>query len=419
MPSPYSRILRQRGAWTFSLAGLLARFPMSMVGISTILAIQDLYQNYSDAGAVSAAHIVAAAIGSPILARFVDTHGQARIMRPALVVSGLALVGLILAAGARAPLWALMALAATSGGLGGSMGSLVRSRWTALLSTPEDIHIAFSLEAALDEVAFIVGPVLATALCTAPFLPVTAGWTATLILQVGGGLWFLAQRATEPPAHPRPSRPARRQAGEVEDLLALVPQRSKPVLFHGAVLAIVAVFMFSGALFGVNDVTAVAFATEMGCKSAAGVVLAAWAVGSLMAALVYGSRSWGWPLWKQLLTGVVVMAVGSSTFVLAPNLLVLSALMVLTGMAIAPTVTAGNSIVQVTVAPSQLTEGLAWIGTALNIGVSLGSMAGGRVIDAAGSHGGYLLMALCGWLAVLAALVGLRTIRRAHTRHTL
>ena len=158
----------------------------------------------------------------------------------------------------------------------------------------------------------------------------------------------------------------------MEDLLALVPQRSKPVLFHGAVLAIVAVFMFSGALFGVNDVTAVAFATEMGRKSAAGVVLAAWAVGSLMAALVYGSRSWGWPLWKQLLTGVVVMAVGSSTFVLAPNLLVLSALMVLTGMAIAPTVTAGNSIVQVTVAPSQLTEGLAWIGTALNIGVSLG-----------------------------------------------
>ena len=30
--------------------------------------------------------------------------------------------------------------------------------------------------AALDEVAFILGPVLATALCTSPVLPVTSGW---------------------------------------------------------------------------------------------------------------------------------------------------------------------------------------------------------------------------------------------------
>ena len=82
MLTAYGRILRRPGALRFSAAGLLARFPMSMVGISTILAVQDLYGSYSAAGAVSAANIVATAVGAPLLARLVDAHGQARPWSP-------------------------------------------------------------------------------------------------------------------------------------------------------------------------------------------------------------------------------------------------------------------------------------------------------------------------------------------------
>ena len=210
MPTAYGRILRRPGALRFSVAGLLARFPMSMVGISSILAIQDLYGSYSAAGAVSAANIVAAAVGAPLLARMVDAHGQARVMVPALVASSASLLALAVAAQHRAALWSLIALSALTGALSGSMGSLVRSRWTALLESPDDIHTAFSLEAALDETAFMIGPVLATALCTTPALPVTSGWIAAMALQTGGGLWFLSQRATEPAPHRRPRRRAAR-----------------------------------------------------------------------------------------------------------------------------------------------------------------------------------------------------------------
>ena len=110
MPTAYGRILRRPGALRFSAAGLLARFPMSMVGISTILAVQDLYGSYSAAGAVSAANIVAAAVGAPLLARLVDAHGQARVMAPALVASSAALLALAAAAQHRAALWSLIAL---------------------------------------------------------------------------------------------------------------------------------------------------------------------------------------------------------------------------------------------------------------------------------------------------------------------
>ncbi|WP_315583619.1 MFS transporter [Actinomyces viscosus] len=431
MATSYNTILSRPGARSFTTAGLIARFPMSMVGISTILAVEELYGSYTAAGLVSAANFVAMAVGAPVLARCVDRYGQSRVMMPAVVVSSVSLAGLVAAASARMHLGVLAVLAALAGGLAGSMGSLVRARWTAMLTRPEDVHAAFSLEAALDEVAFILGPVLATALCTTPFLPVTSGWVACLAMQLLGGLWFLSQRATEPVPHPH--RPQRRagatestettgtseDAGYRADGAAHDSARHRPVLRYGAVVAAVVVFLLAGAMFGANDVAAVAFATEAGHKSASGLVLAVWGVGSFAAALLYGSRTWGWPLWKQLMAGLVALAVGTSTFSLAPNLVVLSVLALVTGLAIAPTLTSGNNIVQVTVAPSQLTEGLAWVSTALNVGVSVGSLLAGQAADAGGSRAGYLAVAGFAWVAVVAGIVGLPALRRARTARPL
>ena len=184
-------------------------------------------------------------------------------------------------------------------------------------------------------------------------------------------------------------------------------------------MAAAVVFLLLGAMFGANDVAAVAFATEAGRKSASGLVLAVWGVGSFAAALLYGSRTWGWPLWKQLLAGTMALAVGTSTFSLAPNLVVLSVLALLTGLAIAPTLTSGNNIVQVTVAPSQLTEGLAWVSTALNVGVSVGSLLAGQAADAGGSRAAYLAVAGFAWTAVVAGTVGLPALRLARTTRPL
>ena len=451
--SSYARILSRPGALQFSAAGFLARFPMSMVGISTILTVQSLYGNYTSAGGVSAALVVATAVGAPVLARLVDARGQSRVMLPAVLGSALGMVGMITAAGLRAPLWVLVALAVVAGGLGGSMGSLVRSRWTTVLDSPDDIHTAFSLEAALDEVVFVVGPVAATALCTSAALPVTSGWVAALCLHLGGGLWLLSQRATEPPAHgPGPasalSRPGRSRdhsagrdqaagrdraagadgrgraagAGPGPDATAPHPgpaRTATSALRHGAVLAVVAVFLGSGAVFGANDVTAVAFATEQGRPSSSGLVLAAWALGSLSAALVYGSRTWAWPMWRQFLVGVLALALGASTFILAGSVPVLMVLMLVTGMSIAPTVTVGNHIVQAVTPRDQLTEGLTWVGTAMNVGVSLGSLLAGRLVDTHGSRGGYVLVTVFAWLSVLVALATIGVVRRARVHHHL
>lgn len=403
MASTYSRLLRHPGALSFSAAGLIARFPMSMVGISGVLAVQATYGEYRAAGVVSAAGVIAAAVGSPLLARMVDAHGQRRVMVPATLVSAVGLLGLIVANHLHGPLWVLTLGSAVGGGFSGSMGSLTRSRWSNLLESPEDIHAAFSLEAALDETAFVIGPVLATTLCTSTVLPVESGWVASLLMQLVGAMWFLSQTGTEPPTR------ATRNAGRADP----TDTPRSGVLRSGAVLVVVAVFLCCGMLFGANDVSVVARASEMGDKSAAGLLLACFGLGSLLAALVYGARSWTWPLWKQMLVGVAALALGCSTFLAPSSLVVLAGLMALAGMAVAPTITTGNSIVQVSVPSGSLTEGLAWVGTAINVGVSLGSFLAGVVLDAKGAQGGYLFVVTAAWVAVLVAAAGVPVLRRA------
>ena len=127
MLNSYRDILTISGAWKFSLAGLIARFPMSIVGISQILMISTLYGSYTLAGQVSATNIVSYAIFAPVLARLVDRYGQARIMIPAVTISSLALVGVIVSALLQAPVALLYFHIAA---LAWSLGSMVRSRWT-------------------------------------------------------------------------------------------------------------------------------------------------------------------------------------------------------------------------------------------------------------------------------------------------
>ena len=47
-----------------------------------------------------------------------------------------------------------------------------------------------------------------------------------------------------------------------------------------------------GILFGATEVTTVAFAEDLGNKAIAGVLLALWALGSLVAGLITGAVTW-------------------------------------------------------------------------------------------------------------------------------
>jgi MFS family permease len=394
--STYADVLRIHGAWRFSLAGFVMRMPMSLVGIATILSVKAEYGNYSLAGAVSAVNILVSCLCAPQLARLVDTRGQRAVMAPAILVSALSMAGLAAAILAYAPAWVLYLLAATCGATWGSPGSLVRSRWAQVVDTPQRLSTAYAMEAAIDEFCFIIGPILATVLGTA--IHPVAGLVLGAVFFVAGGAVFFAQTSTEPPASPR-------EQGE----------RRPTVLRNPVVVILALTYVGAGTMFGANDVSVVAFTQEHGAPGLAGILLAFFAAGSFTAALFYGSRTWSQPLWKLFAGGILLLAMGVSTFLLARNLVMLGVVMWITGLTIAPTMTNVNTIVARVVPPVQLTEGLTWTITAMNVGTSVGSALGGRSIDASGAHGGFLVVVASAWVMVALMVIGLPRLRRDTT----
>lgn len=405
--NPYLDILTTPGAALFSAAGVIARLPMSMIGIGTVLMVQGLYGSYAMAGRVSAVLVVAQAVASPQLARLVDRAGQRRVMLPLLVTTTIGLLGLVVAAVLRAPEWLLWVLAAVGGASQGSYGSMVRARWSFAVGDAKRLHTAYSLESALDELVFIVGPVLATLLATG--LVPSAGLLIALVAGAAGGIWFLALRATEPPVLRVGSRPT--TDGDVAGP-SEAPVRHVSAIRMAGMPILAIVFVAMGVMFGASDVATVAFADEQGVKGRAGLVLACFALGSMLSGLAYGARHWVSPLSRRFVIGSCAMAVGVTLFFFVDSLIALAGVMFVTGFAIAPTLINGNALVQALVAPHQLTEGLAWVGTSLGVGVSIGSWLAGARIDAADSHAGFFVVMVAGWLCAALALAALPLLRR-------
>ena len=399
MLNRYREILSLPGAWQFAVAGIVARAPMSMVGISIILGVRALYGSYSLAGFISAVQVISFAVGAPVLARLVDRFGQAQVMLPSIMVSAAAAVGLIVAIVNLAPAWVLAALAAVTGAAAGSLGALVRARWAYVCTDAAQLQVAYAMEAAFDELVFVLGPVAAT-LLAASVHPLAGLWVA-VALMVGGSVAFLLQRSTQPPVN-----------------LSASAQRKESVMRSGAMLMLAATFIFTGTLFGSIDLSVVAFSDEVGMSFMAGIILASMSLGSLISAVIYGARVWATPLWRLFFWGVVLLAVGSSTFLFSPNLAVLAALMFVAGLTISPTMTNVNTIVQRITPAARLTEGLTWMSTAMTLGVSLGSAVTGPSIDSYGHRGGFTLTLVFAWLMVLAAFFGLPALRKSLAKTT-
>lgn len=395
--APYRAVLSLPGALAFSLTGVVARLHMSMLGLGIVLMVSTLYGtpergDYAMAGRVVSVNIIVYSICSPQVSKLVDRFGQALVMRPAVIVSALSIGGLVAAATARAPEWVLYIFGALAGATGGSIGALVRARWSHLVKDPAQLHTAYSLESVLDELVFVVGPVVATLLATA-VAPQAALVVAGLAI-VGGGLLFLAQKETEPP--PR---------GRTE-------HREPSVLRSPGLIPVALGFMGVGAIFGATDVAVVAFAEEHGQKAAAGAILAVFAAGSFISGFAYGARQWASPLWRRFVIGVLALGAGVCLFFVVHTVVLLAAVMFVVGFAIAPTLVNGNGLVQQFVRPSQLTEGLTWANTALTVGVAAGAPVAGEFIARSGSSGGFSVVVVAGAIAVVITLLSIRSLRR-------
>lgn len=383
MLDSYRRVLRHPGAIGFSAAGLVARLPISMVSLGIVLLVEDATGSYGIAGTVSATYVLAQAAMAVVHGRWLDALGQSRVLPAAITVFGAALGLLVWAVGTDRPLLLTYAFAALAGAALPQVGASVRTRWSHLLTSPREVQTAYALESVLDEVVFMVGPVLVTVLATTwhPALGLATAVATGLL----GTLAYAAQRGTEPPARGR-----RRNRGD-----SPMPWRVV------APLAVVSLAL--GTLFGVAEVATVAFSDEAGTPGAAGPLLAAWALGSLLAGLATGAIAWRRPPATRVRLGTALLTLTMLPLFWVDSVPVLALFLLVSGCAIAPTLIATLTMVEQSVPAGRLTEGMAVLHTGLVAGVAPGASIAGFVVDHFGASAAYLVAVGAGLVGVAAA----------------
>jgi MFS family permease len=410
--NPYLEIFRYPGALGFSAAGLLARMPMAMFGLGTVLLIAAITGRYGVAGTVAAAGSIGYAICGPQAARLADRFGQHRVLRPLAGIFALSTTIFISCAVMRAPLWALLLSGAVAGASMPSPGSMVRARWSALLGDSPRLHTAFAIESVNDEMIFVAGPVIVTVLATEVYP--AAGVAAAMLLCVTGTLLLAAQRRTEP-------RPRARQPVPMPAPVAAAPPPAPPpapapeagrsrVPARG-LTALVPVYWCLGVTFASVDLSTIAFAQEHGHKALAGIILGSYALGSAIGGLLYGSRTWRTPVERRFLISLCCTAAGISTFWAQTGLLSLVLVIFISGLTISPTFIAGYSLVEGQAPAHRRTEGMAWLSSSISVGVASGSAIVGHIIDVSGARWGYAFAAVAGLAAVAACLAGASRLR--------
>lgn len=379
----YRRVLSVPGALRFSGSALVARLPISMDTIGIVLLVTGVGRSYGLAGAMSAAYLLAAAALAIPQARLVDRLGQGRVLVVAATVFAVAMTAFVVVVQSGGSIGLAFACVMVAGGAFPQVGSCVRSRWSHVLTERGDIDTAYALESAVDEVVFMTGPILVTVLATA-WHPV-AGLGTAILAGTGGTLYFAGQRSTAPVPQPRVrgTRPPRLR-------LAVMG----PVCLVGLAL---------GTLFGAAEVSTVAFASERGLAGYAGLLLALWAAGSLIAGVITGMVTWRIGPATRLRQGSVAMFVAMIPLSLIGSMWVMGAWLFVAGFAIAPTLVASLSLVEKAVPQSRLTEGMAIVETALVAGVAPGAAVAGQIIDSHGASTAYLVSLGAGLVAAVAA----------------
>jgi predicted MFS family arabinose efflux permease len=346
----------------------------SLALIFIVVAVSD---SYALAGALSATASVVMALATPHWSRVADRIGQSTMLVRVIPLKVFAFCLFTVLVLNEAPVWTWFVSIIIAEAFSVNTGGLVRRRWLHVLSpdkttTAEDeqdrhiVNTAYSFEALMDEVVFILGPIIVTA-CATTIAP-AAGVIAGIVFVVIGFPLFILAKDSEPPATPK---------RKVDPHPAVI--RNKRVQ------AVVIPTTLLGGFFGSIAIVTVAFAESRGQEALSGVLLAIWAVGSAVAALANGVIKWKLSGAARFLLFLFSLTVLTIPLLFVHTIPALAVALFFNGFSIAPLVINAYGVAEGAVPPDQITETLTWVVAGMPLGGALSSALSGQVIDLYGA----------------------------------
>jgi MFS family permease len=269
----YRRLLGDPVLRGLAVADVCARLPQGMVSI-TLLLVAAAHASMTTAGLVVAGYTLGQGVTGPLRGRLADRHGLARVCAGFGGLYALALACLLAGSLARGPAGLLVGIAAAAGLVVPPLSPGMRSLWSAHTAGPLR-QAAFALDAAVFDLSYITGPVLASSLAAGVAPAVAVG---VLLVLTGAAVVIVGAR----------SRPA--EAGQAER-----PARAVRPAWGALHSAALRRLLVTGALVNLalsaTEVALTAYVRQHHALWASGPLLAEVSVGSIVGSLFLGART--------------------------------------------------------------------------------------------------------------------------------
>jgi predicted MFS family arabinose efflux permease len=372
----YRRLFAIPGSRGLAAADLCARLPQGMLSLTVLLVVAQ-HAPMRVAGLALAGCTLGLAATGPPRGRLADRYGMASTAAVCGLGHLAALLALLAASLARQPAPALVALATAAGCLMPPLSPGLRSLWSRQVPGPL-LPTAFAFDAAVFDLAYIAGPVMASSLAVgaapAAALGLMLALTAAAVLLVG--VSFGHERASQSrDAGPRPLRSA-----------AL-----RRLLITGAL---------ANAALSATEVGIIGCVRLHGALWASGPLLAELSAGSILGSLLLGTRPPGASAQRRLLRLLAGYALGLVALAAAglyPPLLAVAA--PIAGLCLGPTLATLFTMTASAAPRGSATETQAWLNSVMN-----GGAAGGAALAGLTAAQPVLGLALAASAAALAAV---------------
>jgi MFS family permease len=380
----YRPVVSVPGSARLLASALVGRLPQGMASLAVLLLVRQTTHSYAAAGLAVGAYALANAAGAPVQGRLVDGWGRPAVLLPSACGQASLLVAMVLAARAGAHSAVLVVLSGLAGACAPPIAPTVRALFREVFPEPTLLDSAYALDSVLQEIVWRAGPLLVALVITVAS-PSAAVVLVGLVYVVGTLLFLRAPLV----------RGAQRRSGD---------HTRTSALSSGGLRALLVPVGLMGVGFGSIEVGLPSLAIHAGSRPASGLLLALWAVGSMVGGLWYGSRTWRAPLTERYRTLLVLAIVFSAPLIIARSIPEGIIGSLLAGLTIAPVFSCQYALVSRAVTPGTENEAFTWVSAALIGGLAAGSAVGGAAIASAGVSAPFVVASAASILAALMAI---------------